>query len=103
MAPLTYDQDITSWLQLLSAIEDAEAGRETARLTEISLSVYGALAAAQFQIAQLRARVHALTAAGPCPHGNPVTAATQQLLRARWDQRTSSGDNARGPAGGGAD
>ena len=39
MAPLPHDQDITSWLQLLSAIEDAEAGRGTARLTEICLSV----------------------------------------------------------------
>jgi hypothetical protein len=27
MAPLPRDQDITSWLQLLGAIEDAEAGR----------------------------------------------------------------------------
>jgi hypothetical protein len=27
MAPPQYDQDATSWLQLLSAIEDAEAGR----------------------------------------------------------------------------
>src|ERR1700739_2276100 len=35
MAPLPHDQDITSWLQLLSAIEEAEAGRGTARLTEI--------------------------------------------------------------------
>jgi hypothetical protein len=93
MTPLPHDQDITSWLRLLSAIEDAEAGRETARLTEICLSVYGALAAAQFQITQLRARVHALTAAGPCPHGSPVTAATPRLPRARWDQRASSGDN----------
>jgi hypothetical protein len=31
MAPLPHDQDITSWRQLLSAIEDAEAGRGTAR------------------------------------------------------------------------
>ena len=30
MAPLPHDQDITSWAQLLSAIEDAEAGRGTA-------------------------------------------------------------------------
>jgi len=65
MAPLSHDQDITSWLQLLSAIEDAEAGRGTARLTEISLSVYGALAAAQFQVTQLRARVHVLATSGP--------------------------------------
>ena len=50
MAPLPHDQDITSWPQLLSAIEDAEAGQGTARLTEICLSVYSALAAAQFQI-----------------------------------------------------
>jgi len=55
MAPLPLDQDTTSWLQLLNAIEDAEAGRGTARLTEICLSVYSALAAAQFQITQLRA------------------------------------------------
>jgi hypothetical protein len=46
MAPLPHDQDITSWPQLLSAIEDAEAGQGTARLTEICLSVYSALAAA---------------------------------------------------------
>ena len=65
MTPLTHDQDITSWLQLLSAIEEAEAGHGTARLTEISMSVYGALAAAQFQITQLRARIHMLAAAGP--------------------------------------
>jgi hypothetical protein len=30
MALLTPDEDITSWLQLLGAIEDAEAGRGTA-------------------------------------------------------------------------
>jgi hypothetical protein len=71
MAPLQHDEDTTSWLQLLSAIEEAEAGRGTARLTEICLYVYGALAAAQFQITQLRARVHALAASGPCPHGIP--------------------------------
>jgi hypothetical protein len=65
MAPLPHDQDLTSWLQLLSAIEDAEAGRGTARLTEICLSVYGALAAAQFQVTQLQARVHELTTSGP--------------------------------------
>jgi hypothetical protein len=35
MAPLTHDEDITSWLQLLSAIEEAEAGRGTARLAEV--------------------------------------------------------------------
>jgi hypothetical protein len=67
MALLTHDEDIASWLQLLSAIEDAEAGRGTARLTEICLSVYGALAAAQFQITQLRARVHVLAASEPRP------------------------------------
>jgi hypothetical protein len=65
MAPLPHDEDITSWLQLLGAIEEAEAGRGTLRLTEICLSVYSALAAAQFQITQLRARVHALAAADP--------------------------------------
>ena len=43
MASLPHDQDITSWPQLLSAIEDAEAGQGTARLTEICLSVYSAL------------------------------------------------------------
>lgn len=74
MALLTPDEDITSWLQLLGAIEDAEAGRGTARLTEICLSVYGALAAAQFQITQLRARVHVLAASEPRPHRSPVTA-----------------------------
>lgn len=68
MAPLTHDQDITSWLQLLSATEEAEAGHGTARLTEICLSAYGALAAAQFQITQLRARIHTLAANGPGPH-----------------------------------
>jgi hypothetical protein len=46
----------TSWPQLLSAIEDAEAGRGAARLTETCLSAYSALAAAQFQITLLRAR-----------------------------------------------
>ena len=62
MTPPTHDQDITSWLQLLSAIEEAEAGHGTARLTEICLSAYGELAAAQFQITQLRARIHVLAA-----------------------------------------
>ena len=38
MAPVLHDQDITSWPQLLSAIEDAEAGQGTARLTETCLS-----------------------------------------------------------------
>ena len=74
MTPLTHDQDITSWLQLLSAIEEAEAGHGTARLTEICLSAYGALGAAQFQITQLRARIHALAASGASPHSRPVTA-----------------------------
>ena len=64
MAQLTHDHDITSWLQLLGAIEEAEAGRGTGRLTEICLSVYSALAAAEFQITQLRARVHVLAASG---------------------------------------
>jgi len=36
-----------------------------ARLTEICLSAYGELAAAQFQITQLRARIHVLAASGP--------------------------------------
>jgi hypothetical protein len=79
MAPLSHDQDITSWPQLLSAIEDAEAGQETARLTEICLSVYSALAAAQFQITQLKARVHALATSRPGPHGHPVTVAGSRL------------------------
>lgn len=71
MAPLPHDEDLTSWLQLLSAIEEAEAGRGTAHLTEVCLSVYGALAAAQFQITQLRARVHLLAAGVPCSHVVP--------------------------------
>jgi hypothetical protein len=74
-----HDQDITSWLQLLSSIEEAEAGHGTARLTEICLSVYGELAAAQFQITQLRARVHVLAASGPSSHGSPVTATGPRL------------------------
>jgi hypothetical protein len=45
MAPPPHDQDITSWPQLLSAIEDAEAGQRTARLIEICLSVCSALTA----------------------------------------------------------
>jgi hypothetical protein len=65
MAALPRDRDLTSWLQLLSAIEEAEAGRGTARLTEICLSVYSALAAAQFQVTQLRARVHVPATSGP--------------------------------------
>jgi hypothetical protein len=72
MAPVPHDQDITSWPQLLSAIEDAEAGQGTARLTEICLSVYSALAAAQFQITQLKARVHVLATSRPGPHGDPM-------------------------------
>jgi hypothetical protein len=79
MTPLTHDQDITSWLQLLSAVEEAEAGQGTARLTEICLSVYGELAAAQFQITQLRARIHVLAASGPSSHGGPVTATGPRL------------------------
>jgi hypothetical protein len=79
MAPLPHDQDITSWPQLLSAIEDAEAGQGTARLTEICLSVYGALAAAQFQITQLKARIHVLATSRPCPHGDPMTVAGSRL------------------------
>jgi len=79
MTPLTHDQDITSWLQLLSAIEEAEAGHGTARLTEICLSAYGALAAAQFQITRLQARIHVLAASGPGSHGRPVTANGPQL------------------------
>ena len=62
MTSLTHDQEFTSWLQLVGAIEEAEAGRGTARLTEICLSAYGELAAAQFQITQLRARIHVLAA-----------------------------------------
>ena len=79
MTSLTHDQDITTWLQLLSAIEEAEAGHGTARLTEICMSVYGALAAAQFQITQLRARIHVLAASGPRSHGSPVTATGPRL------------------------
>ena len=79
MTPLTHDQDITSWLQLLSAVEEAEAGHGTARLTEICLSVYGELAAAQFQITQLRARIHGLGANGPSSHGSAVTAVGPRL------------------------
>jgi hypothetical protein len=79
MAPLMNDEDIASWLQLLSAIEEAEAGRGTARLTEICLSAYAALAAAEFQVTRLRARVHVLTASAPCLHESPMTAAGQRL------------------------
>src|SRR5690348_12981254 len=83
MAPLSHDQEITSWPQLLSAIEDAEAGQGTARLTEICLSVYSALAAAQFQITQLKARVHVLATSRPYPHGDPMTVASSRLPPAR--------------------
>jgi hypothetical protein len=86
MARLPHDQDITSWLQLLSAIEDAEAGRGTARLTQICLSVYSALAAAQFQITQLRARVHVLAYERTCPHGNPLTVTGLAITTASQDQ-----------------
>ena len=79
MAPLTHDEDITRWLQLLSAIEEAEAGHGTARLTEVCLSVYGALADAQFQITQLRARIHVLAASGPRSHGSPMAATGLRL------------------------
>jgi hypothetical protein len=79
MAPLPHDQDITSWPQLLSAIEDAKAGQGTARLTEICLSVYSALAAAQFQITQLKARVHVLATSRPGPHGDPMPVAGSRL------------------------
>ena len=75
MTPLTHDEDITSWMQLLSAIEQAEAGPGTAPLTEICLSVYGALADARFQITQLRARIHGLAGSGPSSHGRPVPVA----------------------------
>jgi hypothetical protein len=74
-----HDKDIASWLQLLSAIEEAEAGHGTARLAEVCLSVYGALADARFQITQLRARVHVFAASGPSSHGSPVTATGPQL------------------------
>ena len=75
MAPLPHDQDTTNWMQLLTAIEEAEAGAGSARLANICLSTYGALAAAQFQITQLQATVHALATSRPCSQGNPVTAA----------------------------
>ena len=78
MAP--HDEEITTgWPQLLSAIEEAEAGQGTAHLTEICLSVYSALAAAHFQITQLKARVHVLATSRPCPHGNPVTVTGSRL------------------------
>jgi hypothetical protein len=79
MAPLRHDEDITRWLQLLRAIEEAEAGRGTARLTEICLSAYAALAAAEFQVTQLRARVHVLTTSRSCLHEGPVTAVGARL------------------------
>ena len=83
MAPLKHDEDITSWLQLLSAIEEAEAGHGTARLAEVCLSVYGALADARFQITQLRARVHVLAASGSRSHGSPVTATARGYILTR--------------------
>ena len=86
MAPLPHDQDITSWLQLLSAIEDAEAGRGTARLTQICLSVYSALAAAQFQITQLRARVHVLAYERTCPHDNAIAVTELAVTAIGQDQ-----------------
>ena len=86
MAPLPLDQDTTSWLQLLNAIEDAEAGRGTARLTEICLSVYSALAAAQFQITQLRARVHVLAYERTCPHDNAIAVTELAVTAIGQDQ-----------------
>ena len=79
MTQLTHDQDMTSWLQLLSAIEEAEAGHGTTRLTEICLSAYGELAAAQFQITQLRARIHVVAASGSGSRGGPVAATGLRL------------------------
>ena len=76
----------TSWPRLLSAIEDAEAGPRTARLTEICLSVYSALAAAQFQITQLRARVHVLATSRPCPRGDPMTVIGLAVTAASQDR-----------------
>jgi hypothetical protein len=97
MAPLTHDEDITSWLQLLSAIEEAEAGPGTARLAEVCLSVYGALADARFQITQLRARVHVLAASGPSSHGSPVTSSPAHppptASRPRRVNRTRQGEH----------
>src|ERR1700751_560699 len=80
MAPLPHDQDITSWLQLLSAIEEPEAGGK-ARLTEICMSVYSALAAAQFQITQLRARVHLARDQRACPRGYSMTSPSRGYRR----------------------
>ena len=99
MAPLPHNQDITSWPQLLRAIEEAEAGQGTARLTEICLSFYSALAVAQFQITQLKARVHVLAASRPCPCGDPMSVAGSRLLpRARTV--SSQGEHTMGlPAG----
>jgi hypothetical protein len=98
MAPLPHDQEITSWPQLLTAIEDAEAGRGTAHLTEICLSVYSALAAAQFQITQLKARVHVLATSKPCPHADPTTVAGSRLPPARTIR--SQGEHSMGLAAG---
>jgi hypothetical protein len=75
----------TSWPQLPSSIEDAEAGQGTASLTEICLSVYSALAAAPFQITQLRARVHVLATSRRCPHGDPVTVTGLAVTAASQD------------------
>ena len=86
MAPLEHDQDITSWLQLLSAIEEAEAGEGSARLADICLSLYGALAAAQFQITQLRARVHVLAYERTCPHDNAIAVTELAVTAIGQDQ-----------------
>ena len=72
MAQLPGHQDIPRWEQLLSAIEDADDGRGTARLAEICLSVYSALAVAQFEITELRARVHVLATSRPLQVGTAV-------------------------------
>jgi hypothetical protein len=76
----------TSWPQLLSAIKDAEATQGTARLTKICLSVSSTLAAAQFQITQLRARVHVLATSRPCLHRDPMTVAGLALTAASQDR-----------------
>jgi hypothetical protein len=96
MTPLTHDEDITSWMQLLSAIEEAEAGPGTARLTEVCLSVYGALADARFQITQLRARIHVLAASRPGSHGSPVAGTGLRLhphLHTRRQRHAARGVN----------
>jgi hypothetical protein len=66
MAQLPDHLDTPGWEQVLSAIEDADAGRGTARLAEMCLSVYSALAVAQFEITELRARVHVRATSLPC-------------------------------------